>query len=145
MDDLAEVATLFAAEHRLIEATCEKLEAIADALPDAVDFRLVAEVLPVIRHAIGRHCKAEERDLMAVLRARRPKSHEIKWTVSLLRQEHEEQEALAYELVEWLEAFAETGRAQNAAALGYLIRLFCMALRRHMRWEECTLMRMARE
>ncbi|MEC9347045.1 MAG: hemerythrin domain-containing protein [Pseudomonadota bacterium] len=143
VDTSERIATMLGDEHGLIDETCRRLEEIADSLPHDVDLELVASVLPAIRGGITAHCRAEENDLLATLLRRMPDDLEVKWTAALIRQEHAELEASGLEVQEALEDLAATGHARDPGALGYMLRHYFVGLRRHMAWEDRTLLRMA--
>jgi hypothetical protein len=51
----------------------------------------------------------------------------------------------AIELADELEALADSGRARNPDALGFMLRAFFDGLRRHLDWMDVTIMPAARD
>lgn len=129
--------------HREQLLLCDRLEEIADSLPDSVNRQkciYAARALgPMIR---GVHRFEEE--VIFPMVAERLKSHEdIDATLNRLRFEHCEDECFAEELTEALHALG-AGRAEiNIEATGYMLRGFFEAMRRHIAFESEHLLRHA--
>ena len=113
---------------------CETLENIADNLP-AVDrllcLQIASELTPVLRD-----CHRYEEDVVfpAFLRgnAEHPSSAA---SVRRLQVEHVEDECAAQDLTDLLLAIGHGGAVENPEALGFMLRAFFHALRRHVAFE----------
>jgi hemerythrin-like domain-containing protein len=122
---------------------CDRLEEIADSLPDSVNRQkciYAARALgPMIR---GVH--RFEEDVVFPMIAERLSSHEdIEATLSRLRFEHCEDECFAEELTEALHALGAGRDEINIEATGYMLRGFFEAMRRHIAFESEHLLREA--
>lgn len=122
---------------------CDRLEEIADSLPDSVNRQkciYAARALgPMIR---GVH--RFEEDVIFPMVAERLKSHEdIETTLNRLRFEHCEDECFAEELTEALHALGAGSDEINIEATGYMLRGFFEAMRRHIAFESEHLLREA--
>ena len=121
--------------HRLQLALCEDLEAIADSLPANIvnhDCLFAAKSLGrLIRdvHAF------EEETLIPALRQVFPSSSDIASAVDRLTYEHLADECYAEDIAEKLFHLGTGGRDVNMEALGYMLRGFFEALRRHIAFE----------
>lgn len=114
---------------------CDRLEEIADSLPDGINRQkciYAARALgPMIR---GVH-RFEEEVVFPLIADRLKAKPEIKATLNRLRYEHCEDECFAEELTEALQALG-AGRAEiNIEATGYMLRGFFEAMRRHIAFE----------
>ncbi|WP_394688678.1 hemerythrin domain-containing protein [Hoeflea sp.] len=122
---------------------CDRLEEIADSLPDSVNRQkciYAARALgPMIR---GVH--RFEEDVVFPMIAKRLADHEdIETTLTRLRFEHCEDECFAEELTEALHALGAGGAEINIEATGYMLRGFFEAMRRHIAFESEHLLREA--
>jgi hemerythrin-like domain-containing protein len=61
-----------------------------------------------------------------------------------LEHEHGSDESFAYEIADELEHIAEAKAPENAEMLGYMLRGFFISQRRHIRWENATVIPLAR-
>lgn len=138
----AESETTFHAEHQLIIGVCDRLEAIADALPAAPGSESLSELLALLRFGIPAHCQHEEQALTGALDTNRDAPGWLHHAAALITAEHLDNEIIMLELAEALEDYrdrvAQRGATDSARAnaLGYLIRHFFTQMRRHMAWEE---------
>ncbi len=146
--------TTFHAEHQQIIGLCNRLEAIADALPAAPGRESLSELLALLRFGIPAHCRHEEEALTSALSRDDKAPGWLHHAAALITAEHLDNEIIMLELAEALEDYRErpatTGASENggtpvacgpadsarANALGYLIRHFFTQMRRHMAWEE---------
>lgn len=121
--------------HREQLMLCDRLEEIADSLPDSVNRQkclYAARALgPMIR---GVH-RFEESVVFPMIAARREGDATIKATLERLRFEHCEDECFAEELTEALHALACGADDINVEATGYMLRGFFEAMRRHIAFE----------
>lgn len=121
--------------HRIKLALCQRLEAIADSLPDGLDrhacMAIAAELLPAMRQAQD----YEEHRLFPVVLAAGVGGA----LLQRLRTQHVEDEASAEELTEALLGLGRGSPVANAEALGFMLRAFFEALRRHIAFEDNAL------
>jgi hemerythrin-like domain-containing protein len=115
---------------------CAAIEAIADALPSAVDrvqcLRIANQLVPLLRH-----CHRYEEEMVFPVfehsdgldRAARAAS------VRRLRAEHVEDECAAQDLTEILLEIGHGAAIANPEALGFMLRAFFDSLRRHIAFE----------
>ncbi|WP_269933153.1 hemerythrin domain-containing protein [Aminobacter sp. HY435] len=122
--------------HAVRLALCDRLEAIADSLPNDLDRR---ECL-VSARALGPRFfsihRFEEQRIFPLFCARLGHSEEAQAIVERLKNEHVEDEGYATELREALRTVARAGRAENSETLGFMLRGFFGAVRRHVAFEQ---------
>ncbi|MGF1605771.1 MAG: hypothetical protein ACFB22_05485 [Rhodothalassiaceae bacterium] len=116
-----------ALEHRRLDTLCQQLEAIADALPDAVPPRLCSDVTAAMHSLL---C-APGRRTAALLGAKA-------YTLSGLKPFHLEEEALAQDLAEPVAQMASGSVPANPEMTGYMLRCLFSSLRRTV-WIETLL------
>lgn len=126
----------FRAEHDLIRTVCDRLEAIADALPVVPRRESLSELIALLQFGIPAHCRHEEAALKEVLDSKDPGQAWLRQAAGLIISEHHENETIMLELAEALEDFGDRQDPARADALGYLIRHFFCQMRRHMAWED---------
>jgi len=121
--------------HRRKLDICDRIEAIADALP-SVDpvlcLQVANELVPLLREA---H-RYEEEEVFPIFE----KSGGIAVTARLesvrrLKAEHVEDECAAQDLTEVLMEIGHGGLIANPEALGFMLRAFFDTLRRHIAFE----------
>ncbi|MDF1721055.1 MAG: hemerythrin domain-containing protein [Minwuia sp.] len=132
----ADSETSFQAEHTLIVGVCDRLEAIADALPEAPSHESLSELNALLRFGIPAHCRHEEQALKSALESEEGTPGWLHHAAALITAEHLDNEIIMLELAEALEDYRDRGEKARANALGYLIRHFFTQMRRHMAWEE---------
>jgi hemerythrin-like domain-containing protein len=114
---------------------CDRLEEIADSLPDGINRQkcmYAARALgPMIR---GVH-RFEEDIVFPMIAERLSSDDTIKVTLDRLRFEHCEDECFAEELTEALHALGIGDQKVNIEAVGYMLRGFFEAMRRHIAFE----------
>jgi len=114
---------------------CDRLEEIADSLPDAVNRQkciYAARALgPMIR---GVH-RFEEDVVFPLIADRLKDDEKIGPTLNRLRFEHCEDECFAEELTEALHDLGSGSPEINIEAIGYMLRGFFEAMRRHIAFE----------
>ena len=120
-------------------ALCAELEQIADSLPGALNRHaclvIAAQLLLVVREAQD----FEEAALFPVFSG----TFDREETLRRLRAEHVEDEAAAEELTEELLRIGHGGRVANPEALGFMLRAFFEAVRRHIAFEREHVMPLA--
>lgn len=114
---------------------CETLEAIADALPRAVDpiacLRVANALLPTLRR-IHRY---EEDVVFPAYEAARGGSASGEGSIRRLRAEHVEDECFADEVTEILMGLGHGKPVENAEAVGFMLRGLFETMRRHIAFE----------
>lgn len=120
--------------HGELLGLCVELEAIADGLPFDVErlrcLRVASELVPRIRRA---HLLEEETLFPAFEQGT---GTEGRATVRRLRAEHVHDENSADALTEILMEIGHGSGVGNAEALGYMLRAFFDAVRRHVAFEQ---------
>lgn len=121
--------------HRLQLALCDDLESIADSLPSGIvnqDCLLAAKSLGRLIRDVHAY---EEETLFPALARVFPASGEFASAVDRLTFEHLADECYADDIAEKLLHVGTGGRDVNMEALGYMLRGFFEALRRHIAYE----------
>lgn len=117
--------------HRAKLAICDSLELIADSLPGAIDRHLclaiAADLVPLLREAQT----YEEKVVFPVFATDEMRAASVR----RLKSEHVEDEALAEDLTETLLDIGHGGAIANPEALGFMLRAFFEAMRRHIAFE----------
>lgn len=125
------ICAQIAERHAAKLTVCDILESIADALPDVFDRNMclwaAANLLPAVRAAQD----FEEQVVFPQFGSTGGHHASLK----RLRAEHVEDLALAEELTEPLMRLGHGDRSENAEALGYMLRAFFEAVRRHVAFE----------
>ena len=121
--------------HRLQLALCDELEAIADSLPaNIVNQDCLFAAKSLVRLIRDVHAYEEE-TLFPALGQVFQSSPEFVAAVDRLTFEHLTDECYAEEIAEKLIYLGSGGRDVNMEALGYMLRGFFEALRRHVAYE----------
>lgn len=121
--------------HRLQLALCDDLETIADSLPGSIvnqDCLLAAKALGRLIRDVHAY---EEEVLFPALRQHYSTSSDFTAAVDRLTFEHLADECYADDITEKLVYVGSGGRDVNMEALGYMLRGFFEALRRHIAFE----------
>lgn len=128
--------------HREQLLLCDRLEEIADSLPDGVNRQkciYAARALgPMIR---GVH-RFEEEVVFPMIAEQLKNDDKIEATLNRLRFEHCEDECFAEELIEALHDLGAGNADINVEAIGYMLRGFFEAMRRHIAFESEHLLSM---
>lgn len=110
---------------------CDLLEEIADSLPQALDrdqcLAASGKLEPLLREA---HVYEEGVLFPAYIRAQGSARSAVE-IVARLKAEHIEDSDFATELADGLRRLGEGGEAANVEAVGYMLRGFFAAMRRH--------------
>jgi len=112
---------------------CDRLEEIADSLPDAVNRQKCIYAAKALAPMIRSLHHYEETILFPRIR-QRPSGSADDETLSRLRYEHLEDEGYAEELTEALLKLG-SGETVNMEAVGYMLRGFFEGMRRHLAFE----------
>ena len=132
----AEAETSIGDEHSLIYGLCDRLEAVADGLPELPDSQSLQEIVAFLRVGIPAHCAAEEVQFTDMLTRRDDSAERLSDAFLLVRREHAENEAANLELAEMLEDLIGRHVAPTPDALGFMLRQVFVLTRRHLAWED---------
>jgi hemerythrin-like domain-containing protein len=128
-------------EHDRQRVLCASLERLAGDPTSAETARLV---LDYYEEELPRHVADEEEDLFPLLRARCEPDDAIGTILDLLDAEHATDHEIFHRLVPGLKAIAGGGRADAPIAFSADARAFSILQRRHLAWENGTVLPMAR-
>jgi len=134
---------LIADDHCWQLVLCDGLETIADTLPNDVDYRLISLASEVLKKAISQHNRLEEEALFPILLGRLNEDSHLRSAFKQLHQEHETDGEHALEIADELDRIVINRRVENPEMLGYMLRGFFDALRRHINWENQTVLPLA--
>ena len=132
-------------EHREHLELCDRLEEIADSLPNSVDVQACTCAALALRHRVGVHHAVEEEALFPLLTARAGDDAGFMRTLQRLQDEHLTDEGYCDEVLELLTSLSKGNQPENAEAAGYLLRGLFECMRRHIAFEEDHLLPKARE
>ena len=132
------------ADHALKMDLCDALEFLADGLPNEIDVELAKVAVQILRNGLPDHIALEEHQLFPMLKGRNCGDDRFRLVIDQLEHEHDNDEAFAYEIAEELERLVDRGEARNAEMLGYMLRGFFVGCRRHVCWENATVLPLAR-
>ena len=121
--------------HRLQLALCNELEAVADSLPRDIDQQRCLTLARAICPTIARAHVLEENILFPALHRRWSSVPGLTETVERLRFEHYEDMCFAEEVHDALMSIGRGEPAPSADAIGYMLRGFFEAVRRHIAFE----------
>ena len=121
---------------------CNAMELVADQLPDEVDRSLCKCIYEKLQCNLPVYHLNEEA-LYDCLSRRPPSGLQLLSVVQCVRQEHAIHNCYADELQEHLELLSAGQRLRNPDTVGYLLRFCFETIRRHLAWEDLTLMRWA--
>ncbi len=114
---------------------CDRLEAIADSLPNRIDrleCMLVGTALVPLLREVHRY---EEGVVFPAFERNTPKHPTSVETIRRLRAEHLADECSAEEITEQLLWIGRGGEIANPEALGFMLRAFFESVRRHIAFE----------
>jgi len=131
-------------DHALQLELCDLLECLADGLPD-FNRAIARSAAAILRQGFRPHLQLEEDMLFPLLRHRAPQGSPLCAIMQQLEAEHAADEGFAHELADELQLLADTGFARNVEMLGYMLRGFFERQRRHIEWENCVLLPLARQ
>ena len=115
---------------------CEAMEAIADALPSAIDrlqcLQIASQLVPLLRES---HRYEEEDVFPAFEKAGGRDFFTRAASVRRLKVEHVEDECAAQDLTEVLLEIGHGGAVENPEAIGFMLRGLFETMRRHIAFE----------
>lgn len=125
----------FDAVHNELLALCDRLEAIADSLPENVDRQACLQTAGRLGVAIEQAHALEESVIFPALTHVAADDARLMAAIERLRLEHVADSCFAEELNEALTGLGEGRPRQSADAMGYMLRGFFQSLRRHVAFE----------
>lgn len=143
--DTIDPIAVFEVDHLLKVELCHVLEALADGLPHEANKSQAEIAVTVLRNVLPDHIALEEQHLFPLLMRRNEGDPRCNQLLEQLKHEHDSDEAFGYEIAEELEWLIGDGTARNAEMLGYMLRGFFVAIRRHVKWENATVLPLARQ
>lgn len=114
---------------------CDRLEQIADQLPENIECSKCVEVAGSIYPTVKQSHEFEEKSLFPLLTDNCETGEETKITIQRLHAEHWEDESFAFEVQDALMEFASNPKQSNVEALAYMLRGFFEGVRRHVAFE----------
>ncbi|PWV98718.1 hemerythrin HHE cation binding domain-containing protein [Hoeflea marina] len=123
-------------------ALCDRLEEIADSLPAQVNRQKCIYAARALGPMIQGLHRFEEEVVFPLVASQRGGDPDIAATLNRLRFEHCEDECFAEELTEALQDLGAGKTGINIEAIGYMLRGFFEAMRRHIAFEGEHLLRM---
>ncbi len=132
-------------EHDRQRIMCATLERLADDCTgdDASDNAQF--VLSYLEHDLPLHIADEEEDLFPLLKRRCEPDDELDYVLALLNEEHEVDADYYLRLLEPLRVIASGGEPADREAFPHEARAFAMFQRRHLGWENGTVLPLARK
>ncbi len=134
-----DILQVMESHHRRLLQLCDRLERVADGLPDDVDVKLclrLARTLPDILEASHRF---EEEVFFPRMRALYDADLLVASNLARLRGEHREDQSFGTEVAEVLLDWGLCAGQHDAEATGYMLRGFFESMRRHVAFEQAYL------
>lgn len=131
----SEIIALLRKNHHDKMALCDRLEEIADGLPDNIDRHICATTARAIEPILKKAHQYEEQSLYPALTQFHGSNEDLSLVFDRLRTEHYEDECFGEEVRDVLLALGAKRPIQSAEATGYMLRGFFESLRRHMAFE----------
>jgi hemerythrin-like domain-containing protein len=126
-------------------ALCDLLEQIADSIPSQINRETCGKLGDNLHPLICDIHRFEEDTLFPMAIERLGTTSAMEATVTRLRYEHCEDECFAEELADALNELGKGKEPENPEAMGYMLRGFFEALRRHIAFEHEHLLRLMRQ
>ncbi len=133
------------ADHFRQRVVCKLLDDIAYDQGGTDVARLATVVAEYIDRDLPQHVADEEQDLFPLLRARGEPRDSIETVLSLLAEEHSNDEALSSTLLAGLRSLTEGRAPKDQSAFLGAAASFTESQRRHLAWEERLLLPLARK
>ena len=131
--------------HALQLLFCEALESIADGLPNNVPAGLMQSALELLESGALNHLRTQEQALFSALSGSIASTRHLRFVIDRLAAEHADDWSAALEIAHELRLLAKHGRARNPEMLGFMLRAYFEAQRRHVEWEAGVLLPLVRE
>jgi hemerythrin-like domain-containing protein len=103
-----------------------------------------AAALDYLEHELPHHVRDEEIGLFPRLKRRCPVGEDIRTVIGLLSEEHQKDEHLTSSLIAELRTISEKSEPADPERFARLVANFADSLRRHLTWEDATVLRLAR-
>ncbi|MCZ4272339.1 hemerythrin domain-containing protein [Maritalea porphyrae] len=116
-------------------ALCDRLEEIADALPDNIDRQICSTTARAIEPILKKAHQYEEEELYPALQRLLNGKPDQTLMFDRLKSEHYEDRCFGEEVRDVLISYGEGKPTQTADATGYMLRGFFESLRRHVALE----------
>lgn len=116
-------------------ALCDRLETIADSLPDRVNVLTCKIAIRDLNQRVRHHHRFEEIELFPILRRRATWDPVLTRSLDRLEAEHRADEGYSDEVEEVLSAIAEGVYQGSPDVAGYMLRGLFESLRRHIAFE----------
>ncbi|NRP72719.1 hypothetical protein ILFOPFJJ_03618 [Ensifer psoraleae] len=117
---------------------CDRLEAIADALPNAINVTRYEQIADTLVPTLGSLHELEEQVLFSQLLARTD-GRDVTALIERLREEHQHDERAAADVAEVLRELLHGRCRLSWDAIGYMLRALFESLRRHVATERLLL------
>lgn len=131
-------------EHGAEMRLCDMLEQLADALPEPLDNVIATAGIATLRNCVRRHIILEENYLYPLLVKRAKPDEFNKDLLAIITREHASDESHAHEAADEMEDALSRGQVPKPEMLGYMLRCFFEARRRHIAWENAIIIPLAR-
>lgn len=132
-------------EHGAEMCLCNMLEQLADALPEPLDAEIASAGIATLRHCVRRHIVLEEYYLYPILMKRAKRGEFDEDLLAHISSEHASDESHAHEAADEMEEALSLGHVPKPEMLGYMLRGFFEARRRHISWENAIIIPLARQ
>ncbi len=132
--DSGQLLALRLAQNEIL-AMCELLEEIADSLPNHIDAKKCSKAAEMLGPLMKRVHRFEEEEIYPRYAGVSPGKN-LQKTLERLRAEHCEDECYAEELADALTKVSSSADSVSSETLGYMLRGFFEAIRRHIAFEK---------
>lgn len=130
-----DIIALLRKNHHDKLALCDRLEEIADALPDNIDRQICVTTARAIEPILKKAHQYEEQTLFPAIEKFHQGRKDLSMIFDRLREEHYEDQCFGEEVRDVLLSLGANKPTQSADATGYMLRGFFESLRRHMAFE----------
>ena len=132
-------------EHDRQRVMCATLEQLAEDCRSEAAADNAQFVLSYLEHDLPLHIADEEEDLFPLLKRRCEPDDELDYVLALLNEEHEVDGDYYLRLLEPLRVIASGGEPADRGAFPHDARAFAIFQRRHLGWENGTVLPLARK
>lgn len=133
------------ADHDRLRVVCAALERLANDCTAEDAQENAAFALSYLESELPLHIADEEQDLFPLLKRRCAPDDEIDTILALLNDEHEADQEYQLRLLEPLRSIAAGAQPADAVEFGHAARAFSVFQRRHLAWENGTVLPLARK